>query len=143
MSSIKMNEGFSEANALCASIPDVPKKPTAIAELIQNCGLSYREIEARSGGKIKFNTISGFVSSAKPNPELDTMLALAKGTGIPFLTIAAAFAGIRQGQLSLTSAYLEEILAEYESLSETERQQFAGTIELLAQGIHRAKLPTR
>ncbi len=138
MSTILSNNDFGEANAFCAILPGVSKQ-SAIAELIENCGLSYRDIERASGGKIKFNTISDYKTNPHPNPELDTILALAKGMGVSPSIVFEAFCGTRPGRLGVRSDYLREALEAYEALPQTDREQLSTTVEMLIGEIMRRR----
>jgi transcriptional regulator with XRE-family HTH domain len=142
--STKLNKDNSVLNTFTVMLSHVVKsQPTAFQELLawaKSQGRSYRVIEERGGKAITFSNIGNLVKKGSAaNPNLDTIVALAKGIGVPVAVVVDALMGIRTGETpALRNDALRETLAQYEELGEAERRELKVFIESLTNAVKSA-----
>lgn len=68
--------------------------PTFIKQIMAAKGLSYRDIEARSGGTISYGYVNSLVHGTCKNPTVEKISALAKGLGVPEDTLTKLVKGL-------------------------------------------------
>lgn len=67
---------------------------TFIKQIMAARGFSYRDIEARSGGRISHGYVNSLVRGTHKNPTVEKISALAKGLGVPEDTLTKVVKGI-------------------------------------------------
>lgn len=129
------SEMYSEADMLVS----VSTKQNAFGDLLdwlrEERGLSYRKIAIRSGGAISHSTLGNLKGAKHPNPELDTIKALAKATGLPARSILDAFIGKNPTDLDIQTDTLREMIITYEKLPESKRKELKLMVNSLAKAI--------
>lgn len=68
--------------------------PNFIKQIMAAKGLSYRDIETRSEGRISYGYVNSLVHGIYKNPTVDKIKALAKGLGVPEDTLAKVIKGL-------------------------------------------------
>lgn len=68
--------------------------PTFIKQIMAAKGLSYRDIETRSEGRISYGYVNSLVHGTYKNPTVDKIKALAKGLGVPEDALTKVVKGI-------------------------------------------------
>lgn len=64
-----------------------------VRRLIRDKDLSYRQVAQRSGGEISHATVSDIINGRITNPSTSTLVALAKGLGVPVEEVFAVARG--------------------------------------------------
>lgn len=68
--------------------------PAFIKQIMAAKGLSYRDIETRSEGRISYGYVNSLVHGTYKNPTVDKIKALAKGLGVPEDALTKVVKGI-------------------------------------------------
>lgn len=123
------------SNDFDVMLPAVAKN-TAIKKLIEDSGLSFREIEERSGGTISFNQVQAYASGTSTNPQKKSIVALAKAIGASPVKVFLAFLGEEADDPAKYPEFLQTLLSEYQRLQPKDREELAETLKMLADNVH-------
>ena len=113
-------------------MPRVPK--SRLPELIEKAkksGLTFRDIQRRSGGQLPLSSLNAWHKGRPPNPNLtvETILALAKGTGESPTVVFEAVIG--KSSSTIKDETMEQLLEDFGRLSPRDREDLRLIINML------------
>ena len=105
--------------------------PAFIKEIMIAKGLTYRNIEERSRGRISYGYVNSLVQGHYKNPSVDKIKALAEGLGVPEGTLNKVVRGILLDEQDDPAALVvEEAIKESGiKLSKEEKKKVIGILK--------------
>ena len=102
-----------------------------LIEKARKSGLTFRDIQRRSGGQLPLSSLNAWHKGRPPNPNLtvETILALARGMGeSPGIVFEAV---IGKTSTALKDESMEQLLEDFGRLSPRDREELRVIIEML------------